>query len=504
MKLIVRKDDNTDNIPTFDETINRVRLQPIHWRIWALSAMGIWMEGFNLFVIGIALPLIKHKFNPPPTVLGIIAASVIIGTIIGAVTLGRLADIYGRKKILIFNSIMVAVFSLCAGFSTEIHWLMISLCLVGIGVGADYPICASYVAELMPSRVRGKMLIGAFSFQAAGMITAAIVGFVILKLYPSHDAWHWIIGVGCIPAAVIAIFRLSVPESPRWCIENGKTVQAMRTIAMLSTKSRKHIYRIIKKEEKAILKTSQKVLPFSSLFNKEYLRRTILASVPWFLMDIATYGIGIFTPTIISTVIIVKPGTSLIEKDIISIGSSAFIYIFLILGFFANIMLVEKVGRIKLQLIGFAGMAVGLVILGLSTTITFQYYHLTVMFAGFIMYCFLMNMGPNATTFILPAELYPTKLRATGHGYSASFAKIGAVIGIILLPVLQADIGLMYTVFIIAAASIAGFIVTFIFKIETTGKSLDELSHLEAARTIGYSKNRKNIKLHAQKYEHRK
>ena len=472
-----------ESILSVDETMNRVRLRPLHWKIWSLSAMGIWMEGFNLFVIGIALPLIKFQYHTTPLQEGIIGASVIIGTIFGAATLGRLADICGRKKILFGNAAIVTIFSVLAGTSTNLYFLMVFLCMIGLGVGADYPICASYVAELMPSRIRGRMLIGAFSFQAAGMMTAAFVGFVVLKLYPHPSAWHWIISAGAIPAAIMALFRISVPESPRWCIENGKPREAMRTISKLSTKSKERINRIVSKEEKAIQKADKKSLPFFSLFSKEYLRQTILASVPWFLMDIATYGVGIFTPTIIAAVMI-DNSSDFIGHTIFSIGSSAIIYIFLIIGFLINILIVEKQGRIKLQLLGFIGMTLGLIILACSTLVEAEPIHLIILFVGFITYNFLMNMGPNATTFILPAELYPTKIRATAHGFSASFAKIGAVVGIVFLPVLYTHIGLFWAIVIVAGASFLGFIVTLIFKVETTGKSLDELSHLEAARTI--------------------
>ena len=110
-------------------------------------------------------------------------------------------------------------------------------------------------------------------------------------------------------------------------------------------------------------------------------------------MDIATYGVGIFTPTIIATVV-TDNSNDFIGHSIFSIGSSAFIYIFLIIGFLINILIVEKYGRIKLQLIGFLGMAAGLVILGCSTFfLDMEPFHLIVLFAGFIIYNFLMNMG---------------------------------------------------------------------------------------------------------------
>jgi MFS transporter, putative metabolite transport protein len=478
-------DESTQNL---ESTINAVRLKPLHWRIWILSSMGIFIEGFNLFAIAVALPLIIHQYKPTPLLEGFVAASVIVGTVFGAAIMGRLADIWGRRRFYILNALIVTVFSLLAGLSTNLYALIVFQFCLGIGIGADYPICASYVSEFMPSRIRGRMLISAFSFQAVGMFTAALVGFIVLKIYPNVNAWHWMVAIGAAPAAVIFILRMTVPESPRWCIENGQKDNAIRTISKLSNKSIKAIARIVEKEQKKLIEIEKKVLPISSLFTKQYLRQTILASVPWFLMDVATYGIGIFTPTIIATVLSGQ-GSSFIAEDILSIEGAAIIDIFLLAGLVINILLVEKLGRIKLQLIGFLGMTIGLLTLAAASCLPKAgNSYLYLLLIGFIIYNFLMNMGPNATTFILPAELFPTKLRATAHGFSASFAKIGAVCGILFLPLLIDKAGLFVTMIIMSVIAFLGFVLTFIFKVETTGKSLEELSHLEAGRTMAHHK----------------
>ncbi len=478
-------DESTQNL---ESTINAVRLKPLHWRIWILSSMGIFIEGFNLFAIAVALPLIIHQYNPSPILEGFVAASVIAGTVFGAAVMGRLADIWGRRRFYILNALIVTIFSLLAGISTNLYALIVFQFMLGIGIGADYPICASYVSEFMPSRIRGRMLISAFSFQAVGMFSAAVVGFIVLKIYPNVNAWHWMVAIGAAPAAVIFLLRTTVPESPRWCIENGYEQDAIRTITKLSNKSKKSIVKIVKKEQKKLISLQVKALPFSSLFKKEYLRHTILAAVPWFLMDIATYGVGIFTPTIIATVISGQGG-SFINEDILSIEGAALIDIFLFAGLIINILLVEKLGRIKLQLLGFLGMAGGLLVLAAATCLPKAGYgYMYLLFIGFIIYNFMMNVGPNATTFILPAELFPTKLRATAHGFSAAFAKMGAVIGIVFLPLVIDKAGLFITMIIMSIIAFLGFVLTFIFKVETKGKSLEELSHLEAGRTMAHHK----------------
>ncbi|MCF7791980.1 MAG: MFS transporter [Victivallales bacterium] len=480
---------NTDE--NLERTIDLSALTALHWRIWLYSSMGIFIEGFNLFSISVALPLILQQYQPSPMMQGLVGGSVIIGTVFGAAFIGRLGDIWGRKKFYVMNALIVTVFSILAGFSWNLHALILFQFFLGVGIGADYPLCASYVSEFMPSRIRGRMIIGAFSFQAIGMLTAAVVGLIILKICPNINAWHFMLAAGSLPAFIIFILRTTVPESPRWCIENGFKKKAIKTISKLSEKSKKKVAKMVKKEEKKIRKTKKKAMPMSALFSKEYLRRTILASIPWFFMDIATYGIGIFTPTIIATIITEK-GHDLIKHDIVSLEGAAIIDIFLVIGLLINILLVERIGRIRLQCIGFIGMTAGLIIL--SVSVYFPHTHvlyLVFLFSGFIIYNFLMNMGPNATTFILPAELFPTKLRATAHGFSAAFAKLGAVVGILFLPILIDKLGIFYSMLIIACFTFLGFLITVIFKFETMGKSLEELSHFEAGQTMSFRQVRK-------------
>ncbi len=103
-----------------------------------------------------------------------------------------------------------------------------------------------------------------------------------------------------------------------------------------------------------------------------------------------------------------------------------------------NFYLIEKLGRIKLQTTGFLGMTVGLFLLGLADLLSGGAgAHLVLVFSGFIVFNILMNAGPNSTTFMLPVELYPTKIRATGHGFAAATGKLGAVVGVFFLPIVK-------------------------------------------------------------------
>jgi hypothetical protein len=203
-------------------------------------------------------------------------------------------------------------------------------------------------------------------------------------------------------------------------------------------------------------------------------KRTILVTVPWFLMDVVFYGIGIFTPLLLAAMAFEGSGTNFIADDILATEGTAFLDIFLIIGFILNIILIERIGRMKLQIIGFTGMAVGLGILIIGSL--YNSTMIGLLFVGFAIYNLLMNMGPNATTFVLPAELYPTEMRATAHGFAAGIAKLGAALGIILVPILKEGWGIPVTLGVMLGLVILALIITFLCRIETTGRSLEEIT----------------------------
>lgn len=457
-----------------NKALEVTRLGSLHWRVWWLSAMGVFLDGFDLFIIGVALPLISREFAPGPFMTGLIGAAAVLGSVLGGFLGGRFTDRYGRKSLYLADLGFFIVFGLFSAFSWDIWSLVFFRFMLGVGV--DYPICASYVSEFMPSRIRGKMLIGAFSFQAAGMLCGAVAGVIILNILPDYGAWRWMLGVGVVPAVIVLALRTTVPESPRWLIDKGEFKKAGEIIARIVPELKDRVDAIVADMQAHSRQVQKTAMRYGHLLTGQYLRRTILAVVPWFCMDIATYGIGLFTPTILA-VITYDTETNFILKDLAATKGAAYLDIFLIIGFLLNIWLVDKWGRIRLQMLGFGGMALGLLILSAATETAGQGgASLYLVIPGFVLFNLLMNMGPNATTFILPAELFPTCMRASVHGIATSAAKLGAALGIFLLPILKAYAGIPATLLVVAAASILGLLVTALFKVNTTGRSLEDIN----------------------------
>ncbi|MDA8154229.1 MAG: MFS transporter, partial [Acidithiobacillus sp.] len=149
--------------------------------------------------------------------------------------------------------------------------------------------------------------------------------------------------------------------------------------------------------------------------------------------------------------------------------------LFLLLGFLLGIWAVVRFGRIRMQLIGFGGMALGMAILLVSTLLPGgPQVQVVLVFIGFILFNLFMNMGPNSTTYVLPAELFPTQLRGTGAGFAAAVAKVGATLGVFLLPLIKARVGVAGVLVLMIAVSLLGLVTTWLFRVDDRERTLEE------------------------------
>lgn len=452
----------------------------LHKRIWLLAGLGLMLDGFDFFIIGVANPLIAVDLGANAWQKGLISAAAIVGAIFGAACLGPLGDKIGRRRLFKYDLWMFVVFSVACMAAWDTWSLIAFRFLLGIAIGLDYPIAASYLAEVLPQKNRGRWLISAFSLQAVGMLLGALVGVGVLLILPDETSWRWMLGFGVVPALVIIWFRRKVPESPRWLAQNGYEDEAIKIVEELTNVP----VIVTNKDREKVVQSSEGIQALwqPQLFKPNMIRRTIFTSVPWFLMDIATYGVGIFTPTLIAALAFGgnkdKSNTNFIADDILATEWTAVLDIFLVLGFVAAIFLVEKWGRVRLQSIGFIFMSLGLIVLGVSALLQGPdgTGFIGLILVGFAIFNFFMNAGPNATTYALPAEIFPSDIRAAGHGFAAGAAKLGAALGVFFFPILQDMIGIPALVFAMAGICMLALIITQIFKIEPAGKSLDEIS----------------------------
>lgn len=462
---------------SFEEQLDQAPITRTMWLLWLLSAGLIALDGFDFFIIGVAIPFLKQDFGLNATAIGAVATAAVAGSLLGSLTLGPITDRVGRQRMLIVDVLIFVIATAGTALAWNAASLMAFRFLVGVGIGADYPISVSYITENVPARLRGRMVIGAFTFQAVGALLGALTGLIVIHifrtLYPDtaemaiQYAWRWMLGVGLLLAIAVAIVRLSFSlESPRYYINRGDYAEASAAATQL-------LETPITITPEVEPPQSQERPTYGVLFNAHHRRSTLLAAIPWFLQDIATYGIGIFTPAIIGLLAFAGESDFMV-REMGSAKGSAIVDLFLILGFIGAILLVEKLGRIRLQIIGFLGMAVGLVTLAASSTLPpGSQGEIVLVLIGFLIFNLMMNAGPNATTFLLSGEVFPTAIRATGAGFAAAFAKAGAVVGTFVLPILQQSWGVPLLLLSLAISCVAAAGITFLFRIETTGKSLE-------------------------------
>ena len=203
-----------------------------HKRFWLLAGLGILLDGFDFFIIGVVNPLLEEQYNLDSITLGLVSCAAIVGAIFGAGFLGPLADKIGRRKIFKYDLWLFTFFAIACAFAPNIGLLIVFRFMVGVAIGLDYPISASYLSEILPKKSRGRWLVGAFSLQAVGILLAAVIGLIILlaisgeaagstSIDQINIAWRVMLGFGAIPALVIIFVRRKTPESPRWLAQNG-------------------------------------------------------------------------------------------------------------------------------------------------------------------------------------------------------------------------------------------------------------------------------------------
>jgi len=446
-------------------------LTPTQRWLWVFSTGGTLLDGFGIFVLGVAMPLIIAQFHLTPDVVGLIGASLVLGAVFGAGLGGPMADHLGRKPLMLVDMIIICAGAAASALANGAVMLFIGQFLVGVGVGVDFPVSSSYVSEVLPKRSRARSMVATIACQSVGMLLAAAVTLALLKTVNSAQNWRLFLATEGAIALLFFLLRLSEPHSSHWLMSRGRFAEATESFIRLMPEQRQVVLQLTGNAGNQSLATSvaSATSPgIAILFSRAYRARTVLVAAPWFLMDIATYGVGLFTPIILSAIDTSGQTAGAITHDLAATRGSGAIDLFLLFGFLLGIWAVPKFGRIRMQAIGFASMACAMLLLMIAVRLSNSSLHIPLVFTGFILFNLLMNAGPNSTTFTLAPILFPTQLRATASGFAASVAKIGATFGVFVLPILKGKFGVPAVLGMVVAVSVLGLVVTLVFGREDT------------------------------------
>ena len=433
-----------------------------HVRLIFSSGLGVFLDGYDSAMMAVAIIFIAPAWHLAPAALGLLAASTLLGAMLGGAVGGRCADLYGRKWLYLIDIATFFVAALLSAVAWNFASLFIFRMLVGVGIGIDYPLSATFLAEFAPRKRRGAMMTWSFGlFFYAGSVAAMLVGFLLAHLGP--DAWRILFASGAVPALGLLILRRTLPESPRWLLRKRSPDQALAALRKFQPDGVPAA--ASESEGMCASREGEPSGRWRELFTRPYLRRTALITLPWFLMDMVDYGFSIYIPTLLLAFGMGSFGGSiLLSATLSSLGTLGFIFV---AGW------IERCGRIRAQSMGFLGLAAGMATLGL---IAMSGTAAIVPIAACILFVKLANAFPDITTWVLPVELFPTELRASAHGLATSFSRIGAATSVFLFPILQREWGIGPLLLVIAAAQLAASLLTVLTGHESAGRSLEEIA----------------------------
>jgi len=435
-----------------------------HVKICMVAGAGFFTDAYDIFAINFASTMLGYVYGPnrSPTTAGKlnvnqdlgVKVATPVGTLVGQLIFGWLADVVGRKRMYGVELMIIIVGTFAQTVSGGGHAvsiigvLVVWRFLMGIGIGGDYPLSATISSEFAATKIRGRMMTAVFAAQGWGNFTAGLVSLIVVvsfkhkilaepalnQLEHADIMWRIIIGIGCIPGVIALYFRLTIPETPRFTMDIERNVlQATDDIDnVLTTGTFKHNPDAIV-QRVDVPRASW--ADFRAYFGKWENGKMLLGtSYSWFALDIAFYGLGLNSSIILSTMgfgSATTKGTQGVFDSLhnVAIGNLILSVAGLIPGYYATFLFVDSWGRKPIQLMGFSCLTV------LFVTMGFSYDKLVATSGGknafVFLYCltnFFQNFGPNTTTFIVPGEAFPTRYRSTAHGISAASGKLGAIV----------------------------------------------------------------------------
>ncbi|KAE8553844.1 acid phosphatase pho5 [Talaromyces marneffei ATCC 18224] len=493
-----------------------------HVRACVVAGVGFFTDAYDIFAINMASAMLgvvfwvdSNKGKIPSNSDTAIKVATSGGTVIGQLAFGWLADHVGRKRMYGLELIIIIFATLAQSLSSDspsmsivgvlIFWRVI----MGIGIGGDYPLSSIITSEFATTKWRGAMMGSVFAMQGIGQLAGAIIALIVTAGFKESlqtastvakctgvcnlavdKMWRVVIGFGAVPAVIALYYRLTIPETPRYTFDiNRDVLQASQDIsAYLEGASEGHPDQVeraaaLQKDSERLAAPQATFSDFLAYYGQWKNGKTLLGTAgSWFFLDVAFYGLGLNNSIILSA-IGWSGGHNVYEIFYnTAVGNLILICAGAIPGYWVTVATVDTIGRKPIQLGGFIMLTILFIVIGFAYDPLKNSHN--GLLALYVLAQFFFNFGPNATTFIVPGECFPTRYRSTSHGLSAASGKVGAIIAqCVFGPLIHrgAPAGssdtpwLNHVMQIFALFMLCGVFTTLLIP-ETKRKSLEELS----------------------------
>ncbi len=427
------------------------RMSPFQKKITFYGSGGPFLDGYVIVIVGIALTQISPQWNLTAAQNGAIGAAALFGLMIGGLIFGYVTDRVGREVMYVIDIIAICALSIFQAFAQDPMQLIIYRLLMGIAIGADYPIATSLVSEFSTREHRGFMVGVIDLMWYVGAVVAAVVGFALLNL--GDDGWRWMFASAAFPGVLLLLGRLGTPESPRWLANQGRKDEAKAVLKKVFGTGT-DISEFLAEIDQPMVKTK-----FTKILTGKYLGRSLFCGIFWMLMVIPLFALYTFGPQIFEALHI----TAGLWIEIIN-------NLFFTIGCIPALLLISRVGRRPVIVWCFAFMTVGLLLVAFAGTSM-----LWLIILGLTVFA-VATGGPGILSWVYPNELFPTEVRASATGLATGISRLGSAVGTYFVPTMIVSLGIQVTMFIMAGLCLIGWILCFFMAPETMGKTLAEAS----------------------------
>ncbi len=451
--------------------------------ISCVATLGGFLFGFDSGVINGTVEGLQAAFNSDSVGTGFNVASMLLGCAAGAFFAGRLADVYGRRTLLMVSAVLFLLSAWGSGVADSSLSFVLYRVLGGLAVGAASVMAPAYISEIAPAHLRGRLATVQQVAIICGLSAAFFSNYLLAKtaggstepFWFEYAAWRWMFWIEIAPAAVFLIALFLIPESPRYLVLRGRGSEAERVLARLfgSIRAREQAYEI-----KQSLAADGHKPRLKDLFDVNGRVRTIV----WVGIGLATFQqlVGINVVFYYGAVLWQSVGFS--ESDALQINVLS--GVLSIAAVVLALLLIDKIGRKPLLLIGSAGMAVSLALVAYAfATAGFEQGELVLSaFMGKLalvsanVYVMFFNFSWGPVMWVMLGEMFPNQLRGSGLAIAGLFQWGTNFLITMSFPIMLAGIGLAaaYGIYAFFAALSLMFIAKMV--VETRGKRLEEMT----------------------------
>lgn len=414
-------------------------LTGFHLRVTATTFGANFSDGYALGIIGAVLPALTTTMHLSGTWQGLLGASALIGLFFGSILLGRVADAIGRQKLYLYNFWLIAIASAAQFWAHDPMTLFLLRVVIGFGLGADYAVGPTLLAEFAPRRLRGVLLGSLTVLWTVGYVVANILG---TYLPISSDTAHWLLASGSLPALLVLLLRIGIPESPSWLASRGRAEEAAEI-------RRRYLGQTVTAQDIATT-TPQPTARYRELFAPGQARKTWFGVLFYSAQVLPYFAIYTFMSQILGTLRISDADT---QNLVLNLA--------LLLGGVIGLWPVQRMGRRPFTIGTFA-----ILTACLAAMAVFGDANGWVLMVPFLVYTFVMAGASNITQ-VYPAELFPTALRGSGVGFLNGTSRIASAVGTFVLPVSLDSLGVRWSMGWLALVLLLGTVVSVAWAPET-------------------------------------